>query len=106
MKKILITLLSVMCLNIIACTRYETEITELYSVEKYKIHDAGVEIWAVSESGEEEGIFVEHENVYPCEEESSRVIALYNSYGHPKAMYLYFNEIEYKDYIKEKYDIE
>ena len=105
MKKILIILLSVMCLNITACVHYEPEIAELYSIEKYKIYEEGVEFWAVSESGAKNGFFVKHENVYNCED-SSRVIALYSSYGCFKNAYLYFCESDMKDYIKEKYDIE
>ena len=86
-------------------TSYETEITKLYFINKYEIHDIGVELWAESESGEELGIFVEHPNVYHCDEEVSRIIALYDQYGNPKEYYLYFNKEDFKEYLQYRYNI-
>lgn len=87
------------------------EITKLYTVEKYKIHETGVEILATSESGEEKGFFVEHDKVYAYEEDIdegiSRVIILgCSECDSISDGYLYFSREEFKEYIKEKYDIE
>ena len=87
------------------------EITKLYTVEKYKVHEAGVEIWATSESGEEKGFFAEHEDIFCYDEEIddgiSRVIILgCSECDFVKDGYLYFSKEDFKEYIKEKYDIE
>ena len=109
MKKSIIILLFVICLNITACSyyEYEQEITKLFFVEEYAVHEAGVEVWAKTETEENVGIFVKHENIYPCEEETSRVVALYCQHGNLLTdEYLYFSEEDFIEYIKEKYDIE
>lgn len=111
MRKILILLISIVCINITACNIYTHEITILYFVEDYKIHEAGVEIWAESETGEDIGIFIEHENIYCCDEDVSRVVCLYNKYSddpkiYLKNQYLYFNKEDYLEYLKEIYDLE
>lgn len=82
--------------------------TELYSIDKYVIHEAGVEIWGVSETGKEVGFFVVHEKVFSCKEDTSRVVALYcrNECHHLTDAYLYYNESDFKEYIKEIYDID
>ena len=82
--------------------------TELYSIDKYVIHEAGVEIWGVSETGKEVGFFVVHEKVFSCEEDTSRVVALYcrNECHHLTDAYLYYSESDFKEYIKEIYDID
>lgn len=94
-----------------SCNCYVREITKLYFIEEYKIHDNGVEIWAISESKEKLGIFVVHENIYSCEEDVSRVVCTYNKYSnddhlYPNDQYLYFSEEDFKEYIKDRYDIE
>lgn len=98
-----------------ACTvptnTHGREVTNLYSVEKYKVHEIGVELWTLSEDGEEKGFFVEHDRVFSYEdpnEEISRVIALEcsNECKCLRNAYLYFSIPEYKEYIKEIYDIE
>ena len=106
MRKILIILFVIVCLNMTACTSYENGITKLYFVENYRVHEAGVEIWAKSEAGENVGVFIEHENIYSCEEEVSRVISLCCSHGQIVFNeYLYFSEEDFKEYIKERYNI-
>ena len=87
------------------------EITKLYTVEKYKVHEAGVEIWAISESGEEKGFFAEHKDIFcydkDIDEGISRVIVLgCSECDSISDRYLYFSREEFKEYIKEKYDIE
>ena len=109
MKKILIVLLSVICLSTTACY-YENQITKLYFIEKYKVHEAGVEVWAVAEEDEDitvTGIFIKHEDVYSCEEDVLRVVTLYDqNMSVVIDDYLYFSEEDYKEYIKERYDID
>lgn len=87
------------------------EITKLYTVEKYKVHETGVEIWATSESGEEKGFFAEHKDIFCYDEEIddgiSRVIILgCSECDFVKDGYLYFSKEDFKEYIKEIYDIE
>lgn len=85
---------------------YDTEITKLYFIDNFKVHEFGVEIWATSESEERIGIFIEHENIFSCEEQTSRVVYLYNQHGNIINQYLYFSEEDFKEYIKDRYDIE
>jgi len=121
MKKILVIILSIICLTMSSCSCYKIDDnidytqrrkgTLLYTVEKYKVHDAGVEIWAVSDNGEEYGFFIEHEDIYSYEEPNettSRVIGVYESRDIylNYVYYLYFSKDEFKEYIKDRYDIE
>lgn len=106
MKKLVILLFVI--LTIAGCNITDGyQITKIYFVEKYKVHDIGVEVWITTETGEDVGgKFIKHENIYSCEEKTSRVISLccqheqiiYNEY-------LYFSEEEFKEYIKERYNI-
>lgn len=98
-----------------ACTvptnTHGREVTNLYSVEKYKVHEVGVELWTLSEDREEKAFFVEHDRVFSYEdpnEKISRVVALEcsNECGCLRNAYLYFSIPEYKEYIKDLYDIE
>ena len=108
---ILIILLSTL---LSGCYCYKSETTEIYHVKDYVIHDTGVEIWAVSKDGENNGFFVSKENVYPCEE-SSRVIAIYCVYEELfdfddifisfEAAYLYLNKEDFEKYLKELYEL-
>lgn len=89
----------------------ERETTKLYTVDKYKVHEAGVEIWAISEDGEDYGFFIEHEDIYSYEEPNettSRVIGIYECRDRylKYVYYLYFSKDEFKEYIKDRYDIE
>ena len=109
MKKSIIFLLAI-CLSFTACnTVCKDEITKLYFVENYKVHDIGVEVWAKSEVDEGIGLFVEHSNIYSSNE-NSRVVVIHAKYGNFEVdetnTYLYFSEDDYKEYIKERYDID
>lgn len=121
MRKVLFIILSIICLTMSSCSCYNTDDntdytqrrkgTKLYTVDKYKVHDTGVEIWALSDDGEECGFFVEHEDIYSYEdpdESSSRVIGVYEVRDRIAnyVYYLYFSQDEFKEYIKEIYDIE
>lgn len=106
MKKSIIFLLSI-CLSFTACnTVCKDEITKLYFVDNYRVHETGVEIWTVSEAGENIGKFIVHENIYSCEEDISRVVSLCCQHGQIiYDEYLYFSEEDFKEYIKERYEI-
>ena len=116
MKKILISIILIMCFCSIGCNnvRYTTSINEIYYVEKYEIHDIGVEIWGISEEGEPKGFFVQDECIYQGYDLSSRIITKCNVYNNSSwkqvyketEVYLYLEESDYKEYIKERYNIE
>lgn len=89
---------------------YSTEETELYPVEKYVLHDAGIEVWANNE-GETEGYFFEYgaSSIYPCEEETSRVVAIYSVLAGDRWMsecYLYLSKEDFKNYLFQRYGLE
>lgn len=107
----LISIMLIISFTLISCNSYVKEITKLYFIKEYKIHDDGVEIWAISESEEELGMFIPHENIYSCEEDISRVVCTYNKYSNDEHLYLndqylYFSKEDFKEYIKDRYDIE
>lgn len=107
MRKIYI-ILSIIFLTIFinGCQHYHTEITKLYDIVDYKIHNIGVEIW----TGTEENFFILHENIYINGEEPNVVVAIYEKCYESgniglKGAYLYLNEDSYKSYLKERYDL-
>ena len=104
MRKTMLLLTVIMCCLLTGCMSVEGKITKLYYVDKYKVHPQGVEIWVITETGEDVGgKFIKHENVYSCEEENSRVVSICCSHGQIiYDEYLYFSEEEYIDYIKLK----
>lgn len=118
MKKILFSIILIICFCVTGCSsiRYITSISKIYYVEKYEIHDIGVEIWGISEEGEPKGFFVQDECIYQGYDLSSRVITKCNVYSNTSwkkqtyeeetEVYLYLEETDYKEYIKEKYNID
>ena len=109
MKKIIILCIAAAVL-LSACTCYITEETELYPVEKYVMHDTGIEVWADHE-GNTEGYFFEYDDnvIHPCEEETSRVVAIFGaSQGNRwlRRKYLYLSKEDFKQYLYEIYDLE
>lgn len=116
MKKKIVVLISILLMFplLSGCYYYKSETTEIYHVKDYLIHDTGIEIWTISENGEENGFFVSKENVYPCEE-SSRVIGIYYVYENAfdfndvftdlETVYLYLNKKEFEEYLKEIYEL-
>ena len=109
MKKIIILCIAAAVL-LSGCSYYTTEETELYPVEKYVMHDIGIEVWANNE-GETEGYFFEYDanKIHPCDEETSRVVAIYGvSQGNrwPRRQYLYLSKEDFKQYLYQIYDLE
>lgn len=115
-RRILVVFLMLLNMSLLSgCYCYKSETTEIYHVKDYLIHENGVEIWATSDDGENNGFFVSKENVYPCEE-SSRVIAIHHVYENTfdfddvftdlKTAYLYLNKEEFEEYLKEIYGLE
>ncbi len=110
MKKILVLIMIIMCLAFLGCEQTETVTVERYYVKKHEIHNTGIEIWCKSESGKEDVFFVEDKDIIPGEL-YSHATAVYHSYGDGrvgslKEIKLYLEEEYYKEYIKEKYDLQ
>lgn len=112
MRNILITLPAAMCLCMIlsGCidnhSFHEQEKTKLFFVRNYKVHKEGVEVWTESETGEQAGKFILHDDVYVCEEEISRVVSVGCRHEQNIDEYLYFSKKDFEEYIKERYGIE
>ena len=116
-KKIIVLISILLVLPLLSgCYYHKSEKTEIHHVKDYLIHENGVEIWATSDDGKENGFFISKENVYPCEE-SSRVIAIRYTFinafnfenfgvGDLKTAYLYLNKEEFKEYLKEVYGLQ
>lgn len=108
--KVIKTIIGIFLIGIIliSCQTLH-EVTEIYPVKEYAIVGGGVE--AVFEiKGLECHYFFEESTIYPCEESSRVIIMRYleieEALENANAIYLYLNEAEHKEYIKEIYDIE